>query len=91
MRGPVEGAPDLIFSEYRPQEQEQCTEVGTGMCAYWSNPFKSVPAMCAESKAEEARAAGANYIRVDQPNVSVGGFKTSAPVAYFYSCTNLNS
>lgn len=88
-RNDVKGAPWLTASQYEPEDEESCTQVGQTNCRYWNNPFKSAQAACAEEQAPEAESLGANYIHVDEASSSVGGFKSRGPIATFYKCESL--
>jgi hypothetical protein len=88
-RNDVKGAPGLIASQYEPEDEESCSEVGQTNCRYWSNPMKSAQAACAEEQSGEAESLGANYIHVNEASSSVGGFKTRGPIATFYKCAAL--
>jgi hypothetical protein len=76
----------MTSSPYEPEKKESCSEVGRENCRYWSNPLETVQSQCAEQVKGPAAAAGANYIHVNHPKSSVGGFATRAPVAIFYRC-----
>jgi hypothetical protein len=78
----------ITTSPYAPEAEENCRELARENCRYWNDPFRSVQSQCTESVTDSASNAGANYIHVNEPKSSVGGFKTRAPVAIFYQCDN---
>jgi len=81
----------MIGASFVPEEAEQCTEVKRVNCPYFKMSFDTPQVTCTKAVKDQALEAKANYIYVDEPNVSVGGFKTSAPVAVFYQCENLSA
>lgn len=90
-RNDVAGAPDLTVSQFAPEEAENCTGLGQARCAYLTIALKSVQQVCAEKVASRATSLGANYVWVNEPKQTVGGFKTRRPYANFYKCTALIS
>lgn len=90
VRQPVEGATTpMVHSNFAPEANEGCSEIGSKTCPYFNNPFKTVRESCVEHVLGQANAAQADYIFVNEPSVKVGGMNTSAPVAHWYRCTSL--
>lgn len=91
-RAPVEGAEGgMIASPFAPDEAEACSTIETVKCAYWNFSLQSSYDRCVAHASKRAIEVKASYIYVDDSNVSVGGFKTSAPTATLYNCTNLKA
>lgn len=88
-RHDVEGAPGLTVSQYKPESSEGCEVVGQKTCDYMAMSFDTVQEVCSKKVSSEATSLGANYIWVNEPKQSVGGFATRSPVANFYKCDAL--
>ncbi len=88
-RGDVKGVPGLTVSQFGPEDEENCEQLERTPCRYWSNPLKTPQAACAEEQGADAVAMGANYMWVNEPKQSVGGFKVRAPIATYYKCEAL--
>lgn len=89
-RQQVEGAQSrMIASPYGPEGREGCVKVAEATCPYMNVSFESVQSACAKQMRSSAEEAKANYIHINEPKQSVGGFAVRSPIVTMYTCTSL--